>query len=33
LMHGDTTTSFLVEPFLSQVKMFDTAVGFEDVRL
>jgi prepilin-type N-terminal cleavage/methylation domain-containing protein len=33
LMHGDATTSFLVEPFLSQVKIFDSAVGFEDVRL
>jgi prepilin-type N-terminal cleavage/methylation domain-containing protein len=33
LQHGDTYTSFLLEPFLSQVKMFDSVVGFDDVRL
>jgi prepilin-type N-terminal cleavage/methylation domain-containing protein len=33
LRHGDTTTSFLLEPFLSQVKMFDALIGFEDIRL
>jgi hypothetical protein len=33
LQHGDTYTSFLLEPFLSQVKMFDRVVGFDDVRL
>lgn len=31
--HGDTYTSFLLEPFLSQVKMFDNVVSFDDVRL
>ena len=31
--HGDMITTFLIEPFLSQVKMFDHAVGFDDVRL
>ncbi len=33
LQHGDTFTSFLLEPFLSRVKMFDRIVGFDDVRL
>jgi hypothetical protein len=33
LRHGDTFTSFLIEPFLSQVKMFDGLVSFDDVRL
>jgi prepilin-type N-terminal cleavage/methylation domain-containing protein len=33
LQHGDTYTSFLLEPFLSQVKMFDRWIGFDDVRL
>jgi prepilin-type N-terminal cleavage/methylation domain-containing protein len=33
LRHGDTYTSFLLEPFLSQVRMFDHVVGFDDVRL
>jgi hypothetical protein len=31
--HGEMITSFLVEPFLSQVKIFDGAVGFDDVRI
>jgi prepilin-type N-terminal cleavage/methylation domain-containing protein len=31
--HGDTYTSFLLEPFLSQVRMFDHVVGFDDLRL
>jgi Tfp pilus assembly protein FimT len=31
--NGDLTTTFLIEPFLSQIKMFDQAVGFDDVRL
>ena len=33
LRHGDTYTSFLLEPFLSRVTMFDNVVGFDDVRL
>jgi prepilin-type N-terminal cleavage/methylation domain-containing protein len=33
LQHGDTYTSFLLEPFLSRVKMFDRVVGFDDVLL
>ncbi|MBI5581920.1 MAG: type II secretion system protein [Deltaproteobacteria bacterium] len=32
LRHGDAFSSFLLEPFLSQVKVFDTLVGFEDLR-
>jgi prepilin-type N-terminal cleavage/methylation domain-containing protein len=32
LRHGDAFSSFLLEPFLSRVKMFDTLVGFEDLR-
>ena len=31
--HGDAYTSFLLEPFLSQVKMFDNMVGFDDARM
>jgi hypothetical protein len=31
--HGDTYTSFLLEPFLSKVKLFDNVVSFDDVRL
>lgn len=31
--HGDAYTSFLLEPFLSQVRMFDHVVGFDDARL
>ena len=31
--HGDTYTSFLLEPFLSQVKLFDQVVSFDDARL
>lgn len=31
LRNGDAYTSFLLEPFLSQVKMFDNVVGFDDV--
>ena len=30
---GDTYTSFLLEPFLGQVRMFDNVVGFDDARL
>lgn len=30
---GDTYTSFLLEPFISQVRMFEQVVGFDDVRL
>jgi prepilin-type N-terminal cleavage/methylation domain-containing protein len=33
LQNGDTTTSFLLEPFLSRVKMFDRMIGFDDARL
>lgn len=33
LRQGDITTSFLLEPFLTRVKMFDAPVGFDDVRL
>lgn len=32
LRHGDAFSSYLLEPFLSQVKVFDTLVGFEDLR-
>jgi prepilin-type N-terminal cleavage/methylation domain-containing protein len=32
LRHGDAFSSFLLEPFLSRVKVFDTLVGFEDLR-
>jgi hypothetical protein len=32
LRHGDAFSSFLLEPFLSRVKMFDTHVGVEDLR-
>jgi len=32
LRHGEAFSSFLLEPFLSQVKVFDTLVGFEDLR-
>jgi prepilin-type N-terminal cleavage/methylation domain-containing protein len=31
LRTGDVFTSFLLEPFLSPVKMFDNVVGFDDV--
>jgi Tfp pilus assembly protein FimT len=33
VQHGNAITSFLIEPFLSQVKIFDSAVGFDDARL
>jgi prepilin-type N-terminal cleavage/methylation domain-containing protein len=33
LRHTDRFTSFLLEPFLSQVKIFDELVGFDDIRL
>jgi hypothetical protein len=33
LRHGDATTTFLIEPFLSHVKMFDRILGFDDARL
>lgn len=33
LQHGETYTSFLLEPFLSQVKIFERVIGFDDVRL
>lgn len=33
LRQGDVLVSFLLEPFLSQVKMFDAFVTFDDVRL
>jgi prepilin-type N-terminal cleavage/methylation domain-containing protein len=33
LRHGDSTTSLLLEPFLSKVRRFETIVGFDDVRL
>jgi len=32
LQHGGAYSSFLLEPFLSQVKMFDYWVGFNDLR-
>jgi prepilin-type N-terminal cleavage/methylation domain-containing protein len=32
LRHGDAFSSLLMEPFLSKVKVFDTLVGFEDLR-
>jgi prepilin-type N-terminal cleavage/methylation domain-containing protein len=32
LRHGDAFSSFLLEPFLSRVKVFDTLVGFEGLR-
>jgi prepilin-type N-terminal cleavage/methylation domain-containing protein len=32
LQHGDAYSSFLLEPFLTQVKMFDYLVGFNDLR-
>ena len=32
LQHGDAFSSFLLEPFLSHVKVFDALVGFEDLR-
>ena len=32
LRHGEAFSSFLLEPFLSQVKVFDTLVGFEELR-
>ena len=32
LQHGDAFSSFLIEPFLSRVQVFDTLVGFEDLR-
>jgi prepilin-type N-terminal cleavage/methylation domain-containing protein len=32
LQYGDAYSSFLLEPFLSQVKMFDYLVGFNDLR-
>ncbi len=32
LRHGSTVQSFLMEPFLARVKIFDTMVGFEDLR-
>jgi prepilin-type N-terminal cleavage/methylation domain-containing protein len=32
LQHGDAYSSFLLEPFLSQVKMFEYLVGFNDLR-
>jgi prepilin-type N-terminal cleavage/methylation domain-containing protein len=33
LRTGDAVASFLLEPFLSQVKRFDTMVGFDNERL
>jgi prepilin-type N-terminal cleavage/methylation domain-containing protein len=33
LRQGDAISSFLLEPFLSQVKIFDALVGFDDIRL
>jgi prepilin-type N-terminal cleavage/methylation domain-containing protein len=33
LRNGDAVASFLLEPFLAQVKRFDTMVGFENERL
>lgn len=32
LQLGEATSSFLLEPFLTQVKMFDAPVGFKDLR-
>ena len=32
LQHGDSYSSFLLEPFLTQVKMFDQLIGFHDLR-
>ncbi len=32
LQLGEATSSFLLEPFLTQVKMFDVPVGFKDLR-
>ncbi len=32
LVHGDRAHSFLVEPFLSQVRIFDRLVGFDELR-
>jgi hypothetical protein len=32
LRHGDAYQSFLLEPFLSEVKMFDGLLGFEDMK-
>ncbi len=32
LRHGSDVQSFLLEPFLARVKIFDTMVGFEDLR-
>jgi prepilin-type N-terminal cleavage/methylation domain-containing protein len=32
LQHGDAYSSFLLEPFLTQVRMFDDRVGFNDLR-
>jgi prepilin-type N-terminal cleavage/methylation domain-containing protein len=33
LRSGDAVASFLLEPFLAQVKRFDTMVGFDNARL
>ncbi len=32
LRHADAISSFLLEPFLSQVKLFDRMVGFDELR-
>lgn len=32
LRHADAISSFLLEPFLSQVKIFDRLVGFDELR-
>ena len=32
LQYGESVSSFLLEPFLTQVKTFDSRVGFNDLR-